>query len=312
MASTNEFTVSCREMGSHEANVLYKGAICRAGALALESQLESLFGYFQYRRITLSLESPGGAIDGLDYVLRLMKKWARQGRVVAVESTFVCASAAAFLLAMGEWGRRSVDRSTMLLFHSSRIEAPAMLGMTAAISSNLSSTLQSVDRRLLEMLVNKMLLESGSNQDLVELVLGRMHFVEQNWMQLAGDLSTLTAGADGSRKPDWLKGLQKWTRHGADPKRFVAEMKKYLSLRLQQDSRMDLCEAYVLCLIDQIDGVVDADSVTHAPLPAAVAQDHFPDQPRVEGAQQRPGVDRPQPAMKLRGPLATKQTGWLW
>ncbi len=162
MDNTTAFSVVCTEMGPHEATLRYTGAMCQAGALALEYQFERLFGYFQYRRIRLLMESPGGAVDGLQYVLRVMKKWARQGRVVAVGSTFQCASAAAFLLSMGEWGKRRVDRGTLLLFHNARLEGSSFAQVTAELSTTLSQALSSVDSKLLDMMVDKMLFETGS------------------------------------------------------------------------------------------------------------------------------------------------------
>ena len=261
MKNMNEFSVDRTEMGAHEASVPYTGAMCQAGALALVDRIDSLFAYYRYNRIVLSIESPGGAIDGMEYVLRAMERWAKDGRSVAVESTFQCASAAAFILAMGEWGRRRVDRGTFLLFHSARIDGSSMAGMTAAYSTHLSHALNSVDRKLLDVMINKMLLETGGAANLVDLVLARIRYVELHWKELAADLTTLTTGVDGNRKPDWLRALQKWTRHGADPRKFVLDMKKHLNLRLQQDARMELCEAFALCLIDEIDGVLDAGSV---------------------------------------------------
>ena len=134
MKNMNEFSVVCKEMGAHEASVLYTGAMCQAGALALVDRIDSLFAYYRYNRIVLSIESPGGAVDGMEYVLRAMDTWAKDGKSVAVESTFQCASAAAFILAMGEWGHRRVDRGTFLLFHSARIDGSSMAGLTAASS----------------------------------------------------------------------------------------------------------------------------------------------------------------------------------
>lgn len=292
MTSTNEFLVSCSEMGPHEACLLYNGAMCQAGALALEYQFERLFGYYKYRRVVLSIESPGGAIDGLEYILRVMQKWAKEGRAVAIRSTFQCASAAAFLLAMGEWGHRRVDRNTFLLFHSARIDSSSIVGMTAAFSTNLSQALNSVDRRLLDVMVNKMLLETGSAQALVDLVLARVRYVDMHWKDLAADLTTFTTGADGNRKPDWLKTVQKWTRLGADPKKFVLEMRKNLNMRLQRDVRIDLCEAYVLALIDEIPGVLDAKSTALSPSTAVIAQEILPDDPHDASGQYTPIADK--------------------
>ena len=260
MNERTEFSVVCSEMGTHEASLRYSGAMCQSGALAVELQLQSLFGYYKYNRIALTIESPGGELSSLEYVLRSLGKWAKEGRYVAVQSTFQCASAAAFLLSMGEWGERRVDRGTYLLFHSARI-AGTPEGMTAAYSNRISNTLNSLDRKLLGVMVDKMLAETGSVKGLSDLVLTRVRYVDANWADLCAQLSTLTNEIDGSRKPQWLKDFLKWARFEAEPKKLVAEMTKYLNLRMQRDVRMDLCEAYVLCLIDEIVDVIDADTV---------------------------------------------------
>jgi hypothetical protein len=279
MTATNEFSLNCTEMGAHEAHVLYAGVVCQAGALALEHLLAKVFGYYKYRRITLSIESPGGAIDSLEYMLRCIQEWSTQGCSVAVRSTFQCASAAAFLLAMGEWGHRRVDRGTFLLFHGTRVEGQSMSAMTAALSSNLSTVLHSTDRKLLDVLMNRMLVQSGGATNLVDLVLARIRFVDQNWKDLAAKLTTFTAGVDGNRKPDWLKLVQRWSRLSTDPRRFVLEMKKHLNMRLQLDVRTDLCEAWVLCLIDEISGVLAADCAELAPAADALVDAPMSDVP---------------------------------
>ena len=294
MKNMNEFSVDRTEMGAHEASVPYTGAMCQAGALALVSRIEILFSYYRYSRIVLSIESPGGAIDGMEYVLRAMERWAKDGRSVAVESTFQCASAAAFILAMGEWGRRRVDRGTFLLFHSARIDGSSMAGMTAAYSTHLSHALNSVDRKLLDVMVNKMLLETGSAQALADLVLARVRYVDLNWKAVAVELTTLTTGVDGNRKPDWLKMVGKWERWSADPQKFVLEMKKHLHLRLQRDVRMDLCEAYALCLIDEIRDVLDADSAGFSSSTEVMTPEILSDDPRDTSGQYTP-IDEMQP-----------------
>lgn len=297
MPTTNEFSMACSKMGTDEAHVLYKGTICQSGALALAQQFEQLFGYYQYRRVLLSIESPGGEIDALEYLLRAMDKWSKQGRAVAVGTSFLCASAAAFLLSMGQWGERRVDRSTLLLFHSARIDSSSLAGMTAAFSTNLSQVLNTVDRKLLDVMMNKMLFETGSAQALVDLVLARVRYIDTHWKQLASDLTTLTTATDGNRKPDWLKVLQKWARPGADAQKFVLEMKKHLNLRLQRDVRMDLCEAYVLCLIDEIAGVVDADSIELDSPKAVIVDALLPIDMHEAGGQKQAAYDHAECAM---------------
>jgi len=245
MKNTHDFSLVCTEMSPHQASLRYTGDMCHDGALSLESQLDRLFGYYKYRRVVLMVESPGGTIDGLDYVLRVMQRWAAQGMTVVIGTTFICASAAAFLLSMGEWGHRRVDRSTLLLFHSARVQNAAETEITAESSTNLSHTLSSVDRKLLDVMVNKMLLETGNAQQLAQLVVSRLRHVELSWKELASNLSTFTMASDATSSPPWLKAIKKWARSGADASRFVPDFKKYLSRRMQLNRRMDLREAYV-------------------------------------------------------------------
>ena len=251
--------VVCERMGPHDATVLYSGVICQTGAAALEQQLQSLFGYYQYNRIELRLESPGGSVDAMDYMLRQISRYEEQGRAVAVRSTFVCASAAAILLAMGAWGERCVDRATALLFHSARVESN-LQGVTAAVSSNLSQVLLSADRYLVDILVQRMLSQSGSAKALANMVHARCQQVELNWSQLESQLRASTADSEGKRRPEWLRSVAKIARSGITGGKFTSDLKKHLHIRMQRDVRMDVREAYVLCLIDEVEGVLHAEA----------------------------------------------------
>ena len=259
--SESKFSLVSNEMGRHQATLTYTGEMCRDGALALEHQFDRLFGYFKYGRINLCIESPGGEITGLEYVLRAMDRWAEEGRYVAVRSTFQCASAAACLLSMGEWGKRSVDRTTFLLFHCSRVQGEGNSQITARASKQLSTTLDDLDRRLLDVIVGNMLTKTGGTNGLMDLVLRRARFLDTDWVNVATNISTLTNAVRGDRKPDWLKTVLKWERYANDSQKFVQEMKKHLVMRFQSEQRMDLCEAFVLLLIDEISGVLDAGSI---------------------------------------------------
>jgi ATP-dependent protease ClpP protease subunit len=255
---TETFKIETLEMGPHEAAMMYSGAVCKPGALALQREINRLFEYYKYPRITLTLESPGGAIDGLDFILRSMTKWANAGKHVAVRSTFLCASAAAYLLAMGQWGHRSVDRGTLLLFHNARISGASVSDMTAASTTHISRTLNGVDRKLLDALVGKLVKESGGPTELARLIESRLQFVDVNWSELALEFDTFTSSADATRLPTWIKPVQKLLRSGSDPAKFVVELKKLLAVRFLQESSMNTCEAWVLTLIDEISGVLDA------------------------------------------------------
>jgi Clp protease len=257
-------TVVCEHTGPHEAVVSYSGAICHAGAIALERHFKNLFDYYQYNRIDLRLESQGGSIEALHYILRQMNAYEKRGKQVGVRSTFVCASAAAILLAMGQWGGRSVDRSTALLFHSARVQA-AGHGMTAAISTNLSQTLNWVDIRLIDLLVERLVTQAGGEEALTHLVLERCHTLDCNWNDVASKLSSMYPEAESKRRPDWFKSLNRTARAGLERGKFPLDLKKQLYKRMQHDSRMDVREAYCTGLLDQVVDVLDA----NLPAPAS-------------------------------------------
>lgn len=243
--------VVCEHMGPDKAVVVYEGVICQVGAAALDQHLESLFGYYQYQRVDLRLESPGGSVEAMNYMLRQISRYEQDGKAVAVHTTFLCASAAAVLLAMGQWGERRVDQSTALLFHTARVDSN-LQGMTAAISNNLSQTLLVADRRLISTLVGRMLHETGSEQALMELVRTRLQQIESDWNRLESILGFSGSGAPGKGRPEWMRELAKLARPEMADGKFIAALKKHLYLRMQRDMRMDLREAYCLCLIDEV------------------------------------------------------------
>ncbi|MCF8169319.1 MAG: ATP-dependent Clp protease proteolytic subunit [Rhodoferax sp.] len=260
MRTDQSLSITCEHMGPHEAVVLYSGAICEAGALALQSRFQSLFGYYQYNRVQLQLESPGGSVEAMHFILRQMQRYEQQGRAIAISTTFLCASAAAVMLAMGSWGERKVDRSTTLLFHTVRIES-GLNAITAALSSSLSQSLQSVDRHLVDLLVKRMVMQTGSEEALAHLVVERCQYVERNWNKLAVQLGSLQSDSEGTRKPQWLKLMIKFARHGISAGKFTNELKKHLHSCMQREVRMDVRQAYALLLIDTVDGVIDADAL---------------------------------------------------
>jgi ATP-dependent protease ClpP protease subunit len=254
MQTQNEFSLTVLEMGTHQAGLIYTGEMTQPGALALTRQFERLFGYYQYPKIVLSIESPGGALDGLEYVLRSMMKWSVIGKHVAVRSTFLCASAGAFLLAMGAWGERRVDKGTLLLFHNARIAGASVPQMTASMTTNISRTLSTVDRSLLDYLVEKFARDAGGAAQLARTVQMRLEFVDKQWANVGSKLATIASGKDGTRKPAWIKSMFNWAYD--DPVRFMTTLKANLARSFGKDRAFDLAESFVLCLIDEIEDVL--------------------------------------------------------
>jgi ATP-dependent protease ClpP protease subunit len=263
METQNKFSLNVLEMGTHEAGLVYTGEMSQPGALALTRQFERLFGYYQYPKIVLSIESPGGALEGLEYVLRSMMKWSAVGKHVAVRSTFLCASAGAFLLAMGALGDRRVDKGTHLLFHNARIPGASVLQMTASLTTNISKTLSKVDKSMLDYLVEKLMRDAGGIVRLATTVQMRLSFVDSHWSSVGSKLSTIASAKDGTRRPGWIKTMSTWAYD--DPVKFLMAFKSHLARSFGRDQAFDLAESYVLCLIDEIEDVVAANSPMSGP-----------------------------------------------
>jgi hypothetical protein len=259
-AEQEKFTLKCLSMGQHHATLEYCGPISREGALALAGRLEPLFGYYQYSKVILRLESPGGEVEGLDYLLRVLSQYAKQGKRVETQSTFMCASAAAVLLSAGHFGTRRVCSQTHLLFHSSRLQG-ANIEWTAASSTMLTNALLSVDRKITEALLERLIAACGGKAGFVEVITARFSFVASNWSQLAPQLITLTSRDGDLSAPAWLKSLKRIMKLQSSPSQMIDAFKRNLVERFQTDTPMHALEAFVLCLIDEVQGVIHADQV---------------------------------------------------
>lgn len=253
MTNNLSVNVTCDSLKPDSASVFYQGEVTYAGVAELNRLLDSLFGYFKYEHVQLCLESPGGSVEALQYILRKLNGYEQNGRSVSIRSTFMCASAAAVLLAMGQWGARTVDRSARLLFHTARVDSHVR-GMTATISGGLYQTLLEVDQGMVDMLVARMVSQSGSVDHLKALVGERFSQIKRQTRSETGGLFDLLDHVETRRSPDWVKPLTGMLRSGVEGEKFIKALKRYLHSRMQCDIQMDLLEAYALCLIDRVDG----------------------------------------------------------
>lgn len=240
--------VVCDTMGPHGAHITYQGEITQAGVMTLDQLFQSLMDYYRYQEVRLRLESPGGSVEAMQYVLKRMQHYEEQGKSIVICSTFMCASAAAVLLAMGKWKCRGVGRSTTLLFHTARIDSN-MRGITASMSGNLAQSLHSLDHDLVDMLVERMVKMTGLQSALKALVLQRYQEVMQQAKSKDRAKRDFIGEVDPCRS-DWVKGIAAVLRQEVDGGKFIFAFKKYLHRRMQLDKAMDVREAYVMCLID--------------------------------------------------------------
>ena len=263
-AEQETFTLKCESMGQHDATLGYYGPISKEGALALTRKLEHLFGYYQYNKVILGIESPGGEVDGLDYLLRVLSQHAKQGKWVETRTTFKCASAAAVLLAAGRFGSRRVGVQTQLLFHSSRMQG-ADIEWTAKSSTMLTKALLSIDRKVIDTLLERLICACDGGDGFVAVVSARLDYVSIHWGALAPQLTTLTSPDTDVAVPQWLKALNRIVKPQGNPEMVIASFKRYLTERFQTDKPMAALEAFVLCLIDEVQGVIQGDQVPMKP-----------------------------------------------
>ena len=215
-------------------------------ATSVEAGLEKLFGYYQYERIILRISSPGGLLNALSHILQYIQKWRDKGHTVETEVTFTAASAAAMLLSFGEFGLRTAHRHTTLLYHHSRVGGTTS-SITAIGANQLASILTSTDQNMLLGLVHHIVNGSGGIRGLCNHGSTRCALLSNKGAAIAAALELSLE----KRPPPWLKVISAMYR-GVDEKYNHGAYLRYMAKRMETDTRMDLREAYALCLIDNI------------------------------------------------------------
>jgi ATP-dependent protease ClpP protease subunit len=254
--------------GAQEGTLEINTDISEASAIEIEKHLERLFGYYHYEQVTLKINSPGGAVIGLEHILECVQRWRDGGRRVQTLAMFRASSAAALLMSLGEVGSRSAHRNTSLLYHHARVGSTAYT-LTSGQADKLAAVLKVVDQGLVQRLVNHCNAGFGGGQGLADEGAVRCEMLHMQGLEIAQDL-----GVSEERRPlKWLKAVSRmWaecqTRQG------LAPYTKLLTARLEEDSGMDLREAWALGLLDRVKGVARLE----ARLPLAPVQ---ASQPRV-------------------------------
>lgn len=263
-APENLSRVEITHYEQHRLHAHYSGAIDRSGALALTRILELAFGYYRYPALELAIESPGGALDALVPMASAIRRWQAQGHAVEVRSTFECASAAALLLVGGTWGRRSVSPGTSLVFHFPRVVlSRAVIKSSAA--QHISRSLRRCDEQSLDWLQATATRAAGGAEALAGHVAQRSAELHRRCdevdLAMVHPLTGRVVGPmTGARL---LRPLQRLLA----AQDFESAYRKSLAQMMSQDAPIDLRLAYALCLVDRVDGVLDAahDSASEAP-----------------------------------------------
>ena len=232
--------------------------VSEGAALALESAFEKLFCYYQYERVVLRVNSPGGLLSALRHILQCVEGWRAGGYKIETEVTFCAASAAAVLLSFGEIGTRTAHRHSNVLYHHSRIGGTASV-ITANGANYLASLLKSTDHGLVKRLVSHIagslggVLAFGVQGELRCKLLMNEGAVIARSLELEADSNALR----------WLKATSSMYRDMAK-KGSIEVYRRHLAKRMDADSSMDLREAYALCLIDRVHGVSELSMLPQA------------------------------------------------
>lgn len=118
-------------------------------------EIDLAIDYYNYRKIEIQIDSPGGSIQSLDYFITKLEKWRqKEGVIIATLGLTNVASAAAMILALGTVGYRRAYRSSSLLFHNSRVITNGSSVFTKETLNKANKDLAEIDERLLDRLSN--------------------------------------------------------------------------------------------------------------------------------------------------------------
>ncbi|MEJ8855932.1 ATP-dependent Clp protease proteolytic subunit [Variovorax robiniae] len=262
---------------THTGALLLSGEITEDMALHFGSGLDLLFDYYQYNRITIEINSPGGQVTALEHMLARLERWRGLGREVGTKACFRAGSAAAMLLAMGDIGGRSASSSTTLLFHPARVEgANAMF--TASAATSLGALLHGKDLFHLDRLVGHQVRGFGGWHALAAEGAARCgHLIKRS-----GRRTSKSAGQPPITSLGSLS-LATTVRSFAQciERRSIEPYRRMLSRRFSEDRGMSAAEAWALCLLDS---VLDRPDLQPASEPLSSAPDD-------------PAVSHPRPVM---------------
>lgn len=234
------------------------GQITALSAQALLKEIDLGFDYYQFPEITVCLDSPGGEYRPMGVLIDSFNARRLNRHPIHVQATRVCASAAALVLAHGKWGTRTVEPDTHLQFHWARATFQVGQVLTSDVAASLARGLVTVDQKTLERLVASMCQGAGGESELVGTMSLRLQSLLDQWDSTARVLYR-DADPEPARQCTWLKDLQRLTKRLAqqlEPNRQTAVIVSFLKSRFEQDTVMDLREAFALGLIDVVRGVL--------------------------------------------------------
>jgi ATP-dependent protease ClpP protease subunit len=256
----------------HDCRIIFNGPVHAESVKALIETSNLAFEYYQYPLVTIDIESPGGEIRALHYLMGQFDFWRSQGRRIATRASISASSAAAAILALGDQGERSVERSTTVLYHFARIFQTNSV-LTAEKATDMAQKMNREDERMIDQLLTHIVdpLDDPDATDWRGLAAARL-----DWAK-----SFLARKNDGSHfyfpeAPARLKSLGKLlTLKGKKPLR--ERVQGYLKRIFLKDEPIDLLEAWCLNLIDEIREVTPSPAMLKAHIEVDLEHKHKKD-----------------------------------
>lgn len=245
-------------MNEKTLTLTLNGQLTDASVRGLIKELDYGFDYYQFPQITVCLDSPGGEYLAMHRLLNAFKARRLSNRAVHVHAAHMCASAAALVLAYGTWGKRTVEPDTHLLFHWTRATFEAGQVLTSDSAAILARGLSTVDQKTLAQLVTAMSEGAGGVNALLDTMMSRLQEVLDHWVPIA---ATLHSEMDrrSVKQFAWVKEMQRnikrWSAE-CDATKQTKGIVTFLKSHFERDQMMDLRQAYAMCLIDRVQGVL--------------------------------------------------------
>ncbi|MBS1681667.1 MAG: ATP-dependent Clp protease proteolytic subunit [Bacteroidetes bacterium] len=130
------------------------GEVNNQSIFALCDEIDLAIEYYNYKKIDIQIDSPGGAITSLDYYLSKLHKWQqRYGVIIGTLGLTKIASSAAMILSLGTIGYRRAYQSSQLVYHNSRIITSKAEVWTKERLDYTNKSLAETDGRLITRLV---------------------------------------------------------------------------------------------------------------------------------------------------------------
>ena len=261
MSKSDNSTVTV-DYEEHHAVISLVAPIEEATMIDLVARIRELREDYFYNDVELEIASPGGSVLALEYYLEAMGGFRASGLTLITRALTAASSAAAVLLALGDW--REAARSSSLLFHSTRY--PSLRDVTTQEAGRTIQTLSSADDRIAAQLVRRGLeADAWRTSPPLEEAVAAMH--EEDWFVVKRLLGNGAEPVDFAAPPSEqerasLLGRLRGRVEACLPDQGEAELRRLYESLFALDVRISAMLARELRLIDEVvnPGAEDGDA----------------------------------------------------